>query len=519
MKPISTIRNAIRNAPWLVMAVALHAIVIAGLAIIFVSHNKAPKPETLIGVKISQPRHDDTPDAPPPPEELIRTKVPEQLTGELISFDEPVITKPAEPQIEDLRLEIGDPNALDSVTTGKPGGNGPIGVGGGSKKGNGPSITGGIGDGKLGPGRAPDEVKKTERAVLEGMRWLVRHQNPDGSWSATNLKDRCAADSRCGDPREEYHALYDEGVTALAVLCFLGAGHDHESELTIVDPVNAKRHRVGEVVKKGLLWLRNRQSEDGHFSREKAYMYNEALATMALAEAYGLSRNRTWRDAAQKGVAFLERAQRANPSGNGRWGWRYASRMDVEGLGRTGEAASKDTFDADTSITTWCVMALKSAQLAGLEVEQASLDGALEFVKFVTAEQGAVGYIDAKGAGATVTGKNDHFKYHPATMSALGMCSRIFITHDPDDPFLELAAKQITQDLPAISKDKLSVDYYYWYYASLALNQFDGPDSPRKSSRYWGPWNKAMVESLLALQNVEPRSCQRGGWTSKKFKK
>ncbi len=34
----------------------------------------------------------------------------------------------------------------------------------------------------------------------------------------------------------------------IAVLCFLGAGHDHESELTIVDPVNAKRHRVGEVV-------------------------------------------------------------------------------------------------------------------------------------------------------------------------------------------------------------------------------------------------------------------------------
>jgi squalene cyclase len=123
--------------------------------------------------------------------------------------------------------------------------------------------------------------------VLEGLRWLIRHQNPDGSWSAATLKDRCAPESPCFDVKEDYHALYDEGVTALALLCFLGAGYSHESKQNIVDTVGAKRYKVGEVIKNGLMWLTKRQESDGHFTRDKAFMYNESLATMALAEAYG----------------------------------------------------------------------------------------------------------------------------------------------------------------------------------------------------------------------------------------
>jgi hypothetical protein len=63
-----------------------------------------------------------------------------------------------------------------------------------------------------------------------------------------------------------------------------------------------------------------------------------------------------------------------------------------------------------------------------------------------------------------------------------------------------------------VSKDKLSIDYYYWYYGSLALNQLDGPDSPKKSGKYWGPWNKAMVDAVLSLQDHTERACSNGGW-------
>ena len=63
-----------------------------------------------------------------------------------------------------------------------------------------------------------------------------------------------------------------------------------------------------------------------------------------------------------------------------------------------------------------------------------------------------------------------------------------------------------------MSKDGLSVDYYYWYYASLALNQVDGPDAPKRTGRYWPPWNKAMADAVVGLQSKEKRSCTSGGW-------
>jgi hypothetical protein len=238
---------------------------------------------------------------------------------------------------------------------------------------------------------------------------------------------------------------------------------------------------------------------------------------MAMAEAYGLTQNRFWKEPAQKSMNFLMGAQRPSPTGQGLWGWRYASRQEIEAGNRGGsmdEATKKELFDSDTSVTAWCIMALKSGKLSGLDIKDENMAGGVAFGKWVTADNGMVGYMDPKGAGLTVTGKNDHYTYHPAVMSSLGMCIRIFAEHNPDDPFLDLAAKQLVKDLPAVSKESspLSVDYYYWYYGSLALNQVDGPDAPKKTNRYWGPWNKAMVDAVLQLQDHKDKACTNGGW-------
>ena len=56
------------------------------------------------------------------------------------------------------------------------------------------------------------------------------------------------------------------------------------------------------------------------------------------------------------------------------------------------------------------------------------------------------------------------------------------------------------------------LNYYYWYYATLALNQFDGPDSPRRTGKYWGPWKKAMVDAVIETQDKGESQCQTGGW-------
>jgi hypothetical protein len=361
----------------------------------------------------------------------------------------------------------------------------------------------------LGKTRLGGPTQGITKAVVDGLRWLARHQNPDGSWGALSLRSRCVPDASCYDANLKATGNFDEGLTGLALLCFLRAGYSHESKQDLVDTALGGRYRIGEVVKKGLEWLRKRQNPDGSFSRDRAFMYNEALATMALAEAYGLTRNHYWKEPAQRGIDFITESQRPNPSGQGLWGWRYASRKEIEHLRK----GTKELFDSDTSVTTWCVLALESARRAGLQVKQESMDGAMEFCKFVTANDGLVGYLDAKGAGATVTGPYDtQFTYHWTTMSALGMCLRIFATHNPNDPFLKVAAKRLVQDLPTVSEDHSSVDYYYWFFASLALNQLDGPDSPERSGKYWDRWNKAMVEAVLPLQDHTEHACTNGGW-------
>jgi hypothetical protein len=245
-----------------------------------------------------------------------------------------------------------------------------------------------------------------------------------------------------------------------------------------------------------------------------------------MCEAYGSTFHSAWKDSAQRGVNFLVKAQRRNPSGKGVWGWRYMPRDLAE------SEESKKFYEkpvdwerakteSDTSVTTWVVMALKSAELCGLEVPHSSMEGAMDFVRSVTStKDGRVAYMDIRQVGRKIEGEGQEFLYHETTMAALGMCVRTFVEKNINDPVLELSAKRILNDLPTVSKDKMSVDYYYWYYGTLALNQYDGPDSPKRTGKYWNPWNKAMVDVLLPLQdktqgqNNKPTGCAHGGWTT-----
>ncbi|MDP9227729.1 MAG: hypothetical protein M3M99_01605 [Actinomycetota bacterium] len=526
--PVQVLKAFVRNSPWMFMAIAIHVILIAIAAVSYMQKHETPREETVTAIAVSAPREEFLEELVQPPEVIDRKAVPKNEEAELVTYEEDVYIPTTEAQVEDLRLDRGDPNALDNLPTGGTTGGTAIGVGSGGHHGTGkPSPYGGrkLGSG-MKKGRAGGPTQGTEKAVLDGLRWLCRHQNPDGSWGLATLRDRCLPDQVCFNPKDELDDHHDAGLTGLALLAFLGAGFSHESKQDIVDTTLGKRHKVGEVVKNGLMYLVKNQGPDGSFSKHRPHMYDEALASLALAEAYGLTQNRYWKDPAQKGIDFLQQAQRPNPSGQGLWGWRYASRMDIEQLVGSGtgvdDSGARDLYDSDTSATGWAVMALKSAQISGLNVKPESMQGAMAFCNFVTAtspqQSGLVGYQKPNQAGQTIGGKNDHFDYHIASMSALGMCIRIFAEHNIDDPFLEAAAKRIVQDLPVVSapdgehKDRKSVDYYYWYYASLALNQFDGPDSPRKSNKYWGPWNKAMVDAVIELQDQSDRTCNSGGW-------
>jgi hypothetical protein len=349
----------------------------------------------------------------------------------------------------------------------------------------------------------------TEKAVLEGQRWLVRHQNPDGSWGEDTLRERCSPDHPCIPRGVEVRPYYNEGLTGLALLAFLGTGHGPGAKEKLHDTATGKRYVLGDVVTRGLQWLVDRQKEDGSFSATRVFLYNEALC----------AGKDPWQGPAQKAVDFLVAAQKKHPEDGDRWGWRYDSGAVIEARKAKGEIDADDysveIADSDLSVTGWVITALKSARICGLEVPEEALQGGLGFARYVTAEDGLAGYQKPGGAGKAVKGLRDEYDYHTGTMSALSMLVRTFVARDLGDPFLEEAAQHILKDLPWISPNKLSVDYYYWYQASLALHQFDGPDSPRKKTgTYWAPWKKAMEKAILELQdeNQEQDACSRGGW-------
>ena len=191
-------------------------------------------------------------------------------------------------------------------------------------------------------------TKLTERAVAAALNWLSRHQSPDGSWSISDYVKQCK-DPTCTGPGTFVPS--ESGATALGLLPFLAAGQTHEKN----GPYKMNIYR-------GLYWLMQHQKPDGDLAAGVGQpMYSHGLASIALCEAYGMTdgKDKMLGRAAQQAIKFIESAQNQRTGG-----WRYTP----------GE-------EGDTSVVGWQVMALKSAQMAGIPVNQATFDGAKQFLK------------------------------------------------------------------------------------------------------------------------------------------
>jgi Ca-activated chloride channel family protein len=320
--------------------------------------------------------------------------------------------------------------------------------------------------------------KATEAAVRAALQWLAHHQNPDGSWSSEGFDARCS-NATCGGRGDRDH---DVGVTGLSLLAFLGAGYTPLSKDEVPDPVEAGRtHRFGEVVKKGLQWLLAHQDAEGCVGeRGMKYMYGHAIAALALSEAFGMTRVMPLKEPAQAAIDFLVAAQ--NPG----QGWRYSAKGG----------------DSDTSVTGWAVLALKSAELSELHFPKSAYEGAIAWIDSVTAKQG---YFQV-GYNATIGGRMmvpDKFDEHP-TMTGVGAISRILIQKRKNEPALK-GVNLLAADLPQWKDTR--IDFNYWYFGSLALFQYDGPDGPM-----WKKWNEPMKNALIPNQKTGKDGCQAGSW-------
>jgi hypothetical protein len=491
--------TAVKSTPWWSLSLAFHGIVLACLPLIVFSHKLLHDDTSTITIAVK-------------PTQVARIPMDERPRGIVDSTGIPGDDKPTtdQPRInfpeaeksthnesadgEDYGQMKGDSmNALSYIpgTEGGvkgrmpgagPGTNDSMGVGGGS---GGSSRFGGRFGGRKNLVATGGGTPATESAVEAGLRWLSRHQSPDGHWDSVNYCKECKGTPCDGVGISDF----DTGLTGLALLAFLGAGITPQNRSVYVDQVTGKQIRRGDVVRNGLRWLVEHQHDDGSIGPQVGeMMYNHAIAALALTEAYGITNAVAYRAPAQKAVNFIQAAQTPYLA------WRYQPRVDKD----------------DTSVTGWCVMALKSAQISGLEVSQVSFQGAKQWINQVTeTESGQVGY-DHLGSGPVYAREADNDKWqHHHSMSAVGLLCRIFIDKKKGDPFMEKEARLVTTDLPKWDPHgkEPTVDYYYWYYGTLALFQFDGPTGPM-----WKKWNSCMKDALCKNQKARTDGCKDGSW-------
>lgn len=287
----------------------------------------------------------------------------------------------------------------------------------------------------------------SERAVALALAWLAEHQMADGGWSFDHRLGTCQG--RCGQFGVAVEAR--RAATAMALLPFLGAGQTH------------KEGKYKTTVSRGLYFLLQSMQATpigGSFYEKQGRLYSHGLASIAVCEAYAMTRDRDLFEPARQAIMFTCGAQ--DQIGGG---WRYE-------IGQPG----------DTSALGWQLMALKSAHMAYLDVPGVTVQRVNKFLDSVQKPGGKYGYTDNGGGG-------------PAT-SAVGLLCRMYLGWKRDHPQLRAGVAYLDQLGPDPN------NLYYNYYATQVMHHFEGDE--------WKRWNKKMRDHLVNTQATDGH--ERGSW-------
>jgi len=320
-------------------------------------------------------------------------------------------------------------------------------------------------------------TEQSEAAVEAALAWLAEHQWPDGGWRFD--LEKCPSCS--GYCRNSGSHTSSTAATGLALLSFLGAGYTHQDG------------KYQDVVSRGLYYLKERMtitSHGGDLRDSKAAlevevpaggllnaanlaaaarrdnMYSHGIASLAITEAYAMTRDRELREPAEQAVKFIVSAQYEDG------GWRYAPGFESPGPG-------------DMTVSGWQIAVLKSAVLAGIDVPYEVWMKINDFLDSVQLAGGAQ-YLYLRGDRPT----------RRTAATPIGLLCRMIGGWPRDHrPLLQGTAK-IGDLLPQRK------DMYFNYYASQVLHHMSGPQ--------WEKWNPKMREYLIATQAAEGH--ETGSW-------
>lgn len=358
-------------------------------------------------------------------------------------------------------------------------------------------------------------TKESESAVERSLRWMAANQSQNGRWDAEDFGAGQVGMDENGVDREFAGKEADTGLTALAMLSFLGAGYTHEEGRYAVE------------VDRALDWLISQQAPDGNLcgNAEKfARMYCHAMATYSLAEAYGMQKElvlgpiidpeaiRFTMDNGELAAAHLSSAATSQ---------NLLSIMAVNGASRSLQANHfaysirrvddlrlraalakavaftvsqqdpkgggwryKQFQEGDMSMLGWQLMSLKSAEIAGVNIPETVRTRMKGFVE--TVRQGKGGGLFGYRRNIVTGGRNSE-PVSP-TMTAEALFCQQMLGYPRDSAASSESIAFLVRNPPRLS----DMNFYYWYYGTLAMYQHGG--------KPWQDWNATVRDMLVELQ-------------------
>src|ERR1700722_4790166 len=181
----------------------------------------------------------------------------------------------------------------------------------------------------------PARDSKLEERIDKALTFLQNQQQRDGSWTS--------------------HGKASPGITALAVMAFLSAGHV------------PGEGPFGDTVEKGIRFVLQSQHANGLIaSVGNQEMYHHGICTLMMAEVAGMTKGKLAdevRERLFKAVKVILTAQRPGEPKVGGGGWHYWVRQ---------------TRTADLSCTGWQLMALRASKNLGCDVPADAIDNAVK---------------------------------------------------------------------------------------------------------------------------------------------
>ena len=352
--------------------------------------------------------------------------------------------------------------------------------------------------------RAADEpASRARAAAARASAWLVRQQQPNGSWlpgaepvpmkpaPAGGVSDDAfwdeVLDGGTPDlapeaaPRDEPgEDVYAVGVTGLALLSLCADGQLGEDA----------PHRDAALRAAG--WLLSQQDEETGCVGDRvgfAFLYDHAIATLALLAVHRADADVSLKlpgDAKatpaavslaprlQSALSFIARAR--NPYRV----WRY----EVPPAG-----------DNDTSITAWMTLAHAAGKAQGLEVDRHATEAIIGWMDDMTEEgTGRVGYDERGSASSRVPGANVQFDVTDTeTLTAAGLMCRLELGQSPRTGASVSHVKCMLRALPDEGEELRDALWVYFGTRALAA----------VGSRPWGLWRDRVVSRMLADQAAD----------------